>query len=171
MLALVETPTSIYTVESDGTDGTAVVEADRPAAAALVERLRGQGKHWKIYARQPQPAGTEQPTTPTPTTTPEPTPAAGPEVMIVTDLLGERFRTGKLRQAFVTLQAITPGAPSTTLAFDAQTATGQRWRSPDAAIPPFKYKVVYLYEGDVARQSEGTEQNLVLLLDPPTLGA
>jgi hypothetical protein len=170
VLALVETPTSTYTVESDGPEGTARAEVDRAGAAALVERLRAEGKRWKIYARQPQPAGE---TGQTPRTTPEDPPAqtpAGPEVTIVTDLLGERFRTGRLKQVFVTLQAVAEGAPSSTLVFDAQSATGQRWRPTSGTIPPFKYKVVYLYEGDVARQSEGVEQNLVLLLDPPALG-
>jgi hypothetical protein len=171
VLALVETPTSTYTVESDGPEGSTRAEVDRAGAAALVERLRAEGKRWKIYARQPQPADTSQPTTTTPTGPPQPTPAGGAEVSIVTDLLAERFRTGKLKQVFVTLQTMAEGGPSSTLLLDAQSATGQRWRPASGAIPPFKYKVVYLYEGDVVRQAEGIEQNLLLLLDPPTLGA
>ena len=49
---LVEHPTSRYTVRYEGRSE----EHDRAGAAALVNRLRGEGKRWDVYATQPPPA-------------------------------------------------------------------------------------------------------------------
>jgi len=90
-------------------------------------------------------------------------------VSVVTDLLADRFRNGGLTQVFLVLRAAAADAPESTLVFDPQHAGAQSWRPAGGAIPPFHYKVTYLYTGGVFRQAEGTASDLVLVLDPPAV--
>jgi hypothetical protein len=140
-------------------------EQDRAASAALVERLRGEGQMWQIYARRPEAPPV---TPPTPPVTPDPvTTPAGNAVSIVTNLLAPAFTAGTLQNVFVVLRADAPGAPSTTLSFDAEHQQPQTWRPTSGQIPPFRYQVTYIYTGDRTRRVEGSETSLLLLLDPP----
>ncbi len=168
LLALLEAPGATYRVEHDG----GKPELDRAAAAELIERLRGEGKRWRVYALTQRPA--EPPVEPDPVHTPDPqppdpTPTTGPAVSILTDLLAPAFDGGQLQRAFVVLQPVGAGAASSTLVFDSQNRAQQTWRPTAGTIPPFAYKITYLYAGGTFRQSEGTEAGLVLVLDPPAV--
>jgi hypothetical protein len=88
-------------------------------------------------------------------------------VSIVTDLLGPALAAGALKKVFVVLQPVTAGAPSSTIAFDQDHQEAQSWRPSSGQIPPFKYQVTYVYAGGATKRVEGTESNLLLLLDPP----
>jgi hypothetical protein len=161
LVALLEAPGDTYRVECDGVQTT----LDRSGAAALVDQLRAQGKHWQVYAVQPaQPAQPADPAQPR-----GPDQPAGPAVRIVTDLLADRFQHGGLQQVFAVLQAAADGSPSTTLTFDPAHAGGTTWQPSGVTIPPFKYRITYLYAGGVFRQTEGTESGLTLVLDPPAV--
>jgi hypothetical protein len=160
LVALVEKPGTRFTVDYVGADGVHREEMDRAAAVTLVERLRQEGGHWQMYARH---ADTTPVTPRDPTEDPPPT---GPEVSVVTDLLGPAFAAGALKKLFVVIQAAADGSPSSTLAFDPDHQEAQRWRPASGTIPPFKYVVTYVY-GTGTKRVEGTETNLLLLLDPP----
>jgi len=158
---VVETPTSRYTVSHDGTQE----ETDRAGAVALIDRLRADGKRWNVYASEPapepDPTGPDGPSGPT-----DPgQPAQG--VNVVTDLLAGPFGDGRLLKVFVELQPDSDTAPTSTLVFDPQHATSTTWRPESGSIPPFRYRVTYLYPGNKTMASEGTETELVLLLDAP----
>jgi hypothetical protein len=164
LVALVEAPGCVYMVVHRDATGEHRPEQDRAASAALVEQLRGAGAMWQIYARRPDaPPVTPPVTGPTdPVVTP-----AGNAATIATNLLGNAFTTGGLQTVFVVLKADTPGAPSTTLSFDAEHQEQQSWRPSSGQIPPFKYQITYVYTSGGTRRVEGTETGLLLLLDPP----
>jgi hypothetical protein len=171
--ALVEAPSSTYTVEYDD-HGPQHVDGDRAAASQLIDRLRTEGKTWSVYvhAAAPRPADPTPDThTPTPVT-PDPLPVTTPAtstatVTIITDLLTPAFASQGLKRAFVVLQATTTGAPSSTIVIEATTPAPVVWQPTGGTIPPFNYRITYLYEGAVSKKVEGTESNLLLVLDPP----
>ena len=164
LLALIETPGATYRVEHGGTPE----ELDRASAAALVSRLRQEGKRWRVYSIQPKPGEPvggvgEQPVTPTPE--PEPQPSIS-QATVLADLLAGALETGQLQRAFVVLRA--PGQSITsTLVFDLEHRETQTWRPTAGTIPPFEYKITYLYAGGKFKQVEGNEEGLMLVLDPP----
>jgi hypothetical protein len=183
LMVLRETAATRYTVVYDDESGEHQMRGDRAAVEATIANLRQAGRRWKLFAQEPQappaPTGTpDAPTTPvTPagggagTTTPPATgtqPAAG-TITIVTDLLGDRFANGKLKQVFAELQPVTDGAASTSFSFDASHHDAQAWRPANPSVPPFKYRITFLYEGSVVRQTEGTERGSILILDPPAI--
>ena len=172
--ALVEAPSSTYTVEYDDR-GPQHVDGDRAAASQLIDRLRTEGKTWSVYvhAAAPRPADPVPDTHTPPPVTPDPPPVTSPAtstatVTIITDLLGPAFASHGLKRAFVVLQATTTGAPSSTIVIEATTPAPVVWQPTGGTIPPFSYRITYLYEGAVSRKVEGTESNLLLVLDPPT---
>ena len=163
LVALVEAPDSVYTVDYVAEDGAHRVELTRPQAVALLTDLKARGRRWQIFAHAPAP--TPGPIVPVPDPlTPAPT---GPAVSIITDLLGPAFEAGTLKKVFVVLSAATTGAVSTTIVFDPAHPDGQDWRPASGTIPPFKYQVTYLFASGAPRKFEGTEAGLTLVLDPP----
>jgi hypothetical protein len=194
VIALLETAASEYTLVYDDEHGEQRVKGDRAATETRIAGLRQAGRRWTLTAHNPAatgaPAGTSTGpaggsttgstsspssgrdasgtgTTPGPAgTTPAP---SGPLIAIVTDLLADRFIHGKLKQVFVVMQPVAEGAPSTSFSFDAGHQTAQNWHAPDSTVPPFKYRITFLYEGGVSKESTGTETSPMLILDPPTL--
>jgi hypothetical protein len=156
---LIETPTSRYTVTYDDVRQ----ETDRAGADTVIAQLRSQHKYWNVYASEPEPSQPDGPSGP-----------AGPgngqpaqEVSILTDLLAPPFASGALTKVFVELSADADGAPKSTLVFDPAHAAGQTWHPASGTIPPFRYTITYLYAGNTTVKAQGTETDLVLLLDPP----
>ncbi len=183
LMVLRETAATRYTVVYDDDNGEQQMQGDRATSEAAIAKLRLAGRRWKLFAQEPQapPAPTATPDTPTTPTSPSaggagtpPPPATGTQpaagvITIVTDLLGDRFANGKLRQVFVELQPVADGAASTSFSFDLSHHGVQTWRPADPSVPPFKYRVTFLYDGGVVRQTEGTEQGSLLILDPPSV--
>ena len=168
--ALVEAPSSTYTVEYDD-HGPQHVDGDRAAASQLIDRLRTEGKTWSVYvhAAAPQPVDPPPDTThTTPVTTDPPPVTSTATVTIITDLLAPAFASQGLKRAFVVLQATTTGAPSSTIVIEPATPAPVIWQPTGGTIPPFNYRITYLYHGAVSKKVEGTESNLLLVLDPPT---
>jgi hypothetical protein len=179
ILVLLESPGATYRVQHDGTDEVLA----REAAKTLIDQLKAQGKHWQVFAIQP-PAGDPGTTGTTGTTgtggtgttgttgtsgtggtTPPPPP--GPQVSIVTDLLAGPFDSGKLLKVFVALQPLTAGAQSSTLQFDPANRAAATWQPTNGTIPPFAYKITYVFKDGDPKKVEGTEADLLLVLDPP----
>jgi hypothetical protein len=156
---LIETPTSRYTVTSDG---VAQPETDRAGALKLIDQLRKDHKNWNVYAAEPAPADTSGPSGPSGTGgTSQPV----PEVAVMTDLVAGLFSSGSLTKVFVELKADADDAPSSTLVFDPQHTGGQKWHPATGTIPPFRYKITYLFASGKTAQTQGTVSDLVLLLD------
>jgi hypothetical protein len=187
VMALVETAASEYTVVYDDAGGEHRIKGDRAATEATIALLRQASRRWTLTAHDPTvtgaPSGTpsgqpDNSTTGGKSSPPDggnsggsgtgPAPS-GPTIAIVTDLLADRFTNGKLKQVFVILQPMADGAPSTSFLFDASHQTAQNWHAPDVTAPPFKFRITFLYEGGVSKQSIGTETSPMLILDPPPL--
>jgi hypothetical protein len=94
-------------------------------------------------------------------------PPPGPQVSIVTDLLAGPFDSGKLLKVFVALQPLTAGAQSSTLQFDPANRAAATWQPTSGTIPPFAYKITYIFKDGGPKKVEGTEADLLLVLDPP----
>jgi hypothetical protein len=171
---LAELPDSVYTVDS--TDGRTTLA--RPGAMRVITRLRNEGKHWNIYSSVRPP----QPVEDTPDTDGDTTDGATgdgttgddgmpdtetAEVTVVADLLAEPFRLGQLSKVFVELQPDDDQAPSSTLRFDPQHGGDQMWGPAAGSIPPFRYRVTYVYPTGAPAEDEGTKADLLLVLDPP----
>jgi hypothetical protein len=187
IVVLVEGPGATYRVEHDGAEDVLA----RDAAKTLIDQLEAQGKHWQIFALQPADSGTggtggtgatgtgtsgtgtsgtggtgtsgtgTSGTGGTGTTQP------GPQVSIVTDLLAAPFDSGKLLKVFVMLQPLTAGAQGSTLQFDPANRAAATWQPAGGTIPPFAYKITYVFKDGGPRKVEGTEADLLLVLDPP----
>jgi hypothetical protein len=164
---LVETPRSTFTVEVSRPARETRESLSREQVEELIGRLVASGGEWRVYAREearPDPSPEE------PRPDPEPGPVdpveSGPEVTLITDLLSQPFESGSLQNVFVVLQADEDGAPQTTLTVSADRPGAQTWRPRGGTIPPFRYKITYLFEGGRARQKAGVEASPVLLLDP-----
>lgn len=165
--ALVETAGGRYILEhggarEDGADhkGLARTEAEQRLAA-----LRTGGETWSLYLAPAQPSQPAQPFQPVQPT--QPVQPAGPPVTVLTDLLEGPFGAGKLKQVFVTLRPPGDAAPGSTYRFDKDSHAQAQWRPASGTIPPFQYRIIYLYPSGATREVQGTETNLVLLLDPP----
>jgi hypothetical protein len=168
---LVEGPDSRFTVTYEQNGELFQEEHDRAAAEELVGRLRNEGLSWNVYAKQPS-------VEPTPEPKPQPDPHPDPQdpgdapgpvgagVDIITDLLDDAFQDGGLRTVFVVLQADKEGAPRSTYSFDADDHTCLTWRPVGETVPPFRYKITFLFAEQSPKTVEGIEQNPLLLLDP-----
>ncbi len=168
---VVETPNSVYLVTYSGAAGEERAELPRGEAARLVEELRVRGASWRIYPQErpapepevPAPSAPE-PGTPEPDDTPEP---AASSVTVVASLLADPFTRGELDSVFVTLQGEAAGAAQTTLRFDASHRGDQVWSPAGGGIPPFRYRITYVFAGDQPpKHVEGTEAGPLLVLDP-----
>jgi len=182
IVVLVETPGATYRVEHDGADDTLA----RDAAKTLIDQLEAQGKHWQVFAIQPADTGTGGTgttgtggtgTTGTGGTGTSGTGTSGTggtgttqpsaQVSIVTDLLAGPFDSGKLLKVFVVLQSLDPGAPSSTLQLDPANRASTTWKPAAGNIPPFAYRITYLMKEGDPKKVEGTEADLLLVLDVP----
>jgi hypothetical protein len=196
VMALIESSASQYTVVYDDEHGEQRVKGDRTATETTIAGLRQAGRRWTLTAHDAvvvgvpsgAPAGSADSSTtgsgpasaggksdgsasttvPGSTTGTAPAPS-GPVIAIVTDLLADRFTNGKLKEVFLVMQPVADGAPSTSFSFDAAHQAAQSWQAPDRSVPPFKYRITFLYEGSVSKQSAGTETSPMLILDPPAL--
>jgi hypothetical protein len=168
---VVETADSVYTVEAGGGERTEGLS--REEAARRIEALRAAGEGWRVFARRraQEPTGTggggtgEAGAGGTGDTGGTGEPAVAP-VTIVADLLAAPFAAGELASVFVTLQPAGDG-PQTTLAFEPDSPATRTWTPPGPGVPPFRYRITYLFTGDrPPRRVEGTEAGPVLVLDP-----
>jgi hypothetical protein len=61
-MALLETPASQYTIVYNDDTGEHQIGGDRGSTEAAIGKLRGEGRHWRLYARAP--AATSAPAAP-----------------------------------------------------------------------------------------------------------
>ena len=169
--ALVEGPRALLTVEYQGPSGPVREDLERPAAEQLINRLRGEGKHWEVYVKQrpvePGGAGQQQEPADTPDSAAEASP--GVRVTIITDLAAVAFQNGSLKKVFVVLKGPEEGGPQSSFFFDASNQAGAVWQTPGLTSPPFRFEVTYLYTNNQTREVTGTMSDLTLVLDPPAL--
>ncbi len=161
--ALRESPTRRYTLAlSDGTHFGGLTRAD---VEERIRALRLQGAPWDLYTQEVEAPAVATPQTPT--TQPA---ATGAEITVMTDLLQEALTSGQLLRAVVTLWPAIDGAPQSTFSIDPRHAGQFTWRSTQGAVPPFRYKITYIFAAGSARTLEGTETGELLLLDLPRVG-
>lgn len=168
---LYDPPGVEYTIEYDeaGAANQRVV-GDRAAISPIIDRLRKAGARWELGARVVAPPKDPHVVIDPPKDPTEPPKdPVGPSVAIITDLLAPAFAAGKLRSVFVVLRPVAESAASTTFKFDADSQATQSWRPGVAGVPPFHFRITYLYDGGVVRQVDDQETGAILVLDPPSI--
>ncbi|MEM7481956.1 MAG: hypothetical protein AAF481_12345 [Acidobacteriota bacterium] len=158
-------PHSVFDLEtgSDREEGL-----DLETAARRVQELQSAGATWKLFVRtvEPEPVDTDPVDTEPVDTDPQEPTETGTPVQIITDLLAAPFAAGELASVFVTLQPTGEGA-QTTLAIEADQPETRTWVPDVQDVPPFHYRVTYLFADDrPPKRVEGTEASPVLVLDP-----
>lgn len=172
LLSLSERADSRYVVEASGTreDGPDHKGLTAAETQQRITALLTQGQVWALYLAAPPAETPENTVTGTPTAPQNPTqPTAGATVAVVTELLAPMLSSGIVKMAFVTLQPapFSVDTPMSTFRFDAQSSAPVQWMPATGTVPPFKFKIVYVYENGSTKSVEGIETNVVLLLDPP----
>ena len=115
--AIVQTPSTLFTVEYQTQTGTVREELDRQAAEQLIAKLSRNAQHWEIFTKEPEPTRPEQrPDTPPPDIRDTTSPSV--EVTIVTDLAKVAFSNGTLTRIFVVLKPDQEAGPQSSFVFD-----------------------------------------------------
>lgn len=176
LLALNERVDSRYVLEAagsrdDGADHKGLSPAD---VQQRIAALQASGQVWSLFIAAPPTETPGNPIAVTPITPTTPTgpgsgTAGGVTVAVVTELLAPLLSSGKVKMAFVTLQPspFSVDSPNSTFRFDAQSSAPVQWAPTTGTVPPFKFKIVYVYDTGSIKSVEGIETNPVLLLDPP----
>jgi hypothetical protein len=172
---VVESPDAAFAVEPWQADGTRQMRESltRQEASALIQSLAGSAGGWRVYVTRPTtgPVTPDTDSQPDPSEVePDPSASTGTPVTLVSDLLRPVFENGSLLNVFVILQADADDAPQTTLTFSPERAAPQIWQAAGGTVPPFRYKITYLFADGRAVQTQGVEQGVVLLLDPSGVG-